>query len=87
VTYNRQSKQVFLENTVTFDYGASSGFQGDSNIDKILGDTGNNTICVQNGGGGLYLLHIEKTKKPGSQAASQVPHMGQQPQKAGKKAQ
>jgi|LauGreDrversion4_2_1035121.scaffolds.fasta_scaffold322669_1 hypothetical protein len=66
VTINKQHKQLYLENTVTFDYGVISGLSCDKKIDKILGDAGGNLVCIAPNlevGGGIQLIQIEKMRK------------------------
>lgn len=67
VTLHRMSKTMYVENTVTFDYGPVTGFPANKNIDRILGETVNgNLICISPGeaeGGGVQVIRIEKFKK------------------------
>ena len=53
---------MYLENTVTFDYGPVTGCR----VDKLLGEAGGNLICISpslEDGGGIQLLQIDKFKR------------------------
>lgn len=66
ITLAKNQKSLYIENTVTFDYGQVTGFETECEIDKILGDFGNNLVCVAptaKSGGGIQVIRIEKVKK------------------------